>query len=81
MLLVGDNSPHDEEVMDMNGRMDPEKTDFVKVRQYQSCQVSIVLHSWSISVNNQHSGLRLNQFSSVEAKFHFLVWHFFQRSW
>ena len=44
MLLVGDNSPHDEEVMDMNGRMDPEKTDFVKVRQYQSCQASIVLH-------------------------------------
>lgn len=32
MLLVGDNSPHDEEVMDMNGRMDPEKTDFVKIQ-------------------------------------------------
>ena len=31
MLLVGDDSPHDEEAMDMNGRMDPEKTDFVKV--------------------------------------------------
>ena len=31
MLLVGDNSPHDEDVMEMNGRMDPEKTDFMKV--------------------------------------------------
>ena len=31
MLIVGDDSPHDEEAMDMNGRTDPEKTDFVKV--------------------------------------------------
>ena len=31
MLLVGDNSPHDEDVIEMNGRMDPEKTDFMKV--------------------------------------------------
>lgn len=31
MLLVGDDSPFDDEVMEMNGRMDPEKTDFMKI--------------------------------------------------
>ncbi|XP_029633816.1 protein NDRG3 isoform X4 [Octopus sinensis] len=31
MLLVGDDSPHLDEVVNMNGRMDPQETDFVKI--------------------------------------------------
>lgn len=31
MLLVGDDSPHLDQVTEMNGRMDPQETDFVKV--------------------------------------------------
>jgi hypothetical protein len=31
MMLVGDDSPHIDDVVDMNGRMDPEQTDFLKV--------------------------------------------------
>ena len=30
-MLVGDDSPHIDDVVDMNGRMDPEETDFMKV--------------------------------------------------
>jgi len=30
-MLVGDDSPHIDDVVDMNGRMDPEQTDFMKV--------------------------------------------------
>ncbi|CAE1284684.1 unnamed protein product [Acanthosepion pharaonis] len=31
MLLVGDDSPHLDDVVNMNGRMDPQETDFVKI--------------------------------------------------
>jgi hypothetical protein len=31
ILLVGDDSPHVDQVTDMNGRMDPQETDFMKV--------------------------------------------------
>lgn len=31
MMLVGDDSPHIDDVVDMNGRMDPEETDFLKI--------------------------------------------------
>ena len=31
MLMVGDNSPHSDDVVDMNSRMDPEKTELMKV--------------------------------------------------
>ncbi|XP_064610298.1 protein NDRG3-like [Liolophura sinensis] len=31
LILVGDDSPHIDEVVDMNGRMDPQETDFMKI--------------------------------------------------
>lgn len=31
LMLVGDDSPHMDDVVNMNGRMDPEETDFMKV--------------------------------------------------
>ena len=31
MLLVGDDSPHIDDVVEMNGRMDPQDTEFFKV--------------------------------------------------
>lgn len=31
LMLVGDDSPHMNDVVDMNGRMDPEETDFMKI--------------------------------------------------
>lgn len=31
LMLVGDDSPHMDDVVNMNGRMDPEQTDFMKV--------------------------------------------------
>jgi hypothetical protein len=36
MMLVGDDSPHIDDVVDMNGRMDPEQTDFLKVIIYDN---------------------------------------------
>lgn len=32
ILLVGDDSPHVDQVTDMNGRMDPQETDFMKIQ-------------------------------------------------
>ncbi|CAG2192293.1 protein NDRG3-like isoform X2 [Mytilus edulis] len=32
ILLVGDDSPHIDQVTDMNGRMDPQETDFMKIQ-------------------------------------------------
>lgn len=32
MILVGDDSPHIEDVVNMNGRMDPESCDFMKIQ-------------------------------------------------
>lgn len=37
MLLVGDDSPHLDDVVNMNGRMDPQETDFVKVQLLCQC--------------------------------------------
>ncbi|XP_046370000.1 protein NDRG3-like isoform X2 [Haliotis rufescens] len=31
LMLVGDDSPHMEDVVNMNGRMDPQETDFMKI--------------------------------------------------
>ncbi|KAL4234168.1 Protein ndrg3 [Mactra antiquata] len=31
LMVVGDDSPHIDDVVDMNGRMDPEETDFMKI--------------------------------------------------
>ncbi|XP_052286475.1 protein NDRG3-like isoform X3 [Dreissena polymorpha] len=31
LMLVGDDSPHMDDVVDMNGRMNPEETDFMKI--------------------------------------------------
>ena len=37
MLMVGDNSPHSDDVVDMNSRMDPEKTELMKVITSSEC--------------------------------------------
>lgn len=41
LLMVGDDSPHIDDVVDMNGRMLPEETDFIKVpadnEKYTGC--------------------------------------------
>lgn len=31
LLIVGDDSPHLDETVELNGKLDPEKTDFLKV--------------------------------------------------
>lgn len=46
LMLVGDDSPHIDDVVDMNGRMDPEETDFLKV--FLSESISSVVAEWLV---------------------------------
>jgi hypothetical protein len=35
MNITGDTSPHEDDVVETNGRLDPQKSSFVKVKSHQ----------------------------------------------
>lgn len=71
-MLVGDDSPHIDQVVEMNGRMLPEETDFIKV--WKLYEINVSEQGWPISLQQvEHKSFDADYFHHSWTKTFFFI--------